>query len=76
MSRIRREIHTVPQVVGVCVGLLFSAIFLTAYSSRHPHVANIGSRLLLEVTTPFSKTLHYVQDGVGSFLYRYLLQFR
>ncbi len=73
MSRIRREIHTVPQVVGVCVGLLFSAIFLTAYSSRHPHVANIGSRLLLEVTTPFSKTLHYVQDGVGSFLDRYLL---
>jgi rod shape-determining protein MreC len=72
MSRIRREIHTVPQVVGVCVGLLFSAIFLTAYSSRHPHVANIGSRLLLEVTTPFSKTLHYVQDGVGSFLDRYL----
>ena len=72
MSRIRREIHTVPQVVGVCVGLLFSAIFLTAYSSRHPHVANIGSRLLLEVTTPFSKTLHYVQDGVGSLLDRYL----
>lgn len=68
----RREIHTVPQVVGVCVGLLFSAVFLTAYSSRHPHVASIGSRLLLEVTAPFSKTLHYIQDGVGSIVDRYL----
>lgn len=68
----RREIHTVPQVVGVCIGLLFSAIFLTAYSSRHPQVASIGSRVVLEVIAPFAKTLHYAHDGVVSFIDSYL----
>lgn len=62
MSSVRREIHTIPRVIGACTALLLCALFLTAYSSRNPQLPRIGGRLIAEVSMPISNMVHYIRE--------------
>lgn len=73
MSSIRREIHTVKSVLSVCVGLLLCALFLTAYSSRNPNVARVGSRMISELVMPVSQAVFYVRTTFLATLDSYVL---
>ncbi len=68
----RNEISTKSQVAVTCFGLLLAALFLTAYSARNPHVARIGTRLVLEVVAPVAEAADMLQAGVSSLWSRYL----
>ncbi len=48
----KREISSRTHVGLACVGLFATALFLTAYSTKNPAIARIGSTILLEGITP------------------------
>lgn len=52
------------QVIGASIVLLCASFLLTAYSSKHPEVAQVGSLVVSEAVAPLSSGLDALQDGV------------
>lgn len=60
------------QVIGTAIALLCISFLLTAYSSRHPEVAQVGSVVVSEVIAPFGSAFDATKDGARAAWSRYL----
>lgn len=60
------------QVIGTAIALLCVSFLLTAYSSRHPEVAQVGSVVVAEVVGPFGSALEATKDGASAAWSRYV----
>ena len=60
------------QVIGTAIALLCASFLLTAYSSRHPEVAQVGSVMVAEVVAPFGSALESAKDGTRAAWSRYV----
>jgi|LakMenEpi03Aug12_release.lakeMendotaPanAssembly.Ray.scaffolds.fasta_scaffold06265_7 rod shape-determining protein MreC len=60
------------QVIGTAIALLCVSFLLTAYSSRHPEVAQVGSVVVGEAVAPFGSALEAAKDGTSAAWSRYV----